>query len=132
MPSVRRVGPGALNGCKKLTYAVFGEKLERIEGGVGVFYVECTALRRIVIPLTDNLIIGNDNDSFDSCEKLSTVDILDGGIYKPISSLHMESLRNEMKDEIYSINQTFPNIRSTEKTEAIQQQQWIAIVLRRI
>jgi hypothetical protein len=43
---------------------------------------------------------------------LSRVDILAEGIHKTISSFHMESWRNEMKDEIDRINQTLPNILS--------------------
>jgi hypothetical protein len=125
MPSIRRVGPGAFNGCEKLTSAMFGGKLERIEQNV--FY-GCTALRRIVIPLKDNLIIHN--GAFDGCHNLSMVDALHGEIHETISSLHMESWRNEMQDEIDRISPTLLNTQAIEKGGAIQQ--WIARVLNRI
>jgi hypothetical protein len=123
MSSIRRVGGEAFMRCRALRGAVFGEKLERI--GAFAFY-ECTALRRITIPLKDNLIIGN--DAFN--RNLSRVDTVGGGIHKTISSLHLESWRNEMKEEIDRINQTLPNTDSYEKAEAIQR--WIIRVLSRM
>jgi hypothetical protein len=125
MSSIRILEPGAFNGCKKLTGAAFGGKLERIEQNV---FFGCTALRRIVIPLKDNLIIHN--DAFDGCHNLSRVDTLAGGIHETIFSLHMESWRNEMMDEIDRINQTLPNTHSFGKTAAIQQ--WLERVLQRM
>ena len=102
---------------------MFGKDLERIEGSA--FY--SSSLRRIVIPLKYGLII--DHYSFIACPNLTRVDVLDGGIHKTISSLHMESWRNEMEDEIDRINQTLPNIRHG-KARAIKQ--WITRVLSRI
>ena len=95
LPSIKTVGAYAFADCPALTEAVFGEELE------GIFrnaFHNCTALRRIVIPLKDNLTIGN--NAFYKCENLSRVDTLDGEIHKTISSLHLESWRNEMEDEI--------------------------------
>jgi hypothetical protein len=134
LSSARRVGWSAFESCDKLTDVVFGEDLERIERnafsncimGAGAFV--CTALIRITIPLKGNLIV--DKKAFDGCHNLSTVDILDGGIHKTISSLHMESWRVELKDEIDRINQALPNIQDFEKAIAIQQ--WIARVLSRM
>ena len=120
MPSVRRVGVCAFEGCKALTDAVFGEDLEGIGGGA--FY-ECTALRRIAIPLKDGLIVGD--SAFFDCPNLSRVDIV-GGIHKTISSLHMESWMDEMKEEIDRINQTLPDTQSVAKGAAINQ--WIESV----
>ena len=125
IPSIRILRPGAFSHCDALTDVVFGVKLEIIEDNA---FVDCTALRRIVIPLKDNLIIGN--DIFTYCGNLSRVDTLVGGIHKTISSLHMESWRNEMQEEIDRINQTLPNTHSFEKTTAIQQ--WITRVLNRM
>jgi hypothetical protein len=120
MTSIRWIHGGAFMSCHALTDAVFGEKLERLEQGA--FYR--SSLRRITIPLKDNLIIGN------ICENLSRVDTLVGRIHKTISSLHMETWRNEMEEEIDRINQTLPNTHSTEKATAIQQ--WITRVLSRM
>jgi hypothetical protein len=124
MPSIRRVSRSAFMSCRALTEAVLGQDLERVEGSA--FWG--TALRRIVFPLKENLIIGS--SVFNFCGNLSRVDALDGGIHKTISSLHMESWRNEMQEEIDRINQTLPNIQSIEKTGAIQQ--WSERVLQRM
>ncbi len=127
MPSIRRVGINAFVSfalTSALTGVVFGRDLERIEAYA---FHDCTALRRIAIPLKDNLVIYY--NAFACCEKLSRVDILDGGIHKTISSLHMESWRNEMLEEIDRINQTLPNIR-IEKAGAIKK--WITRVFGRV
>jgi hypothetical protein len=125
IPSIRSVGACAFIHCDALTDVVFGHDLERIVGGGAAFY-KCTALRSISIPLKDNLIV--EDKVFYGCRNLLRVDALDGEIHKTISSLHMETWRNEMKDEIDSINQTLPT--TTAKTQAIQQ--WIARVLSRM
>ncbi len=124
MPSVRRVGGSAFAYCTALTDAVFGKDLERIEGSA--FWE--SALRRIDIPLKDNLIF--DEYTFSECRNLSRVDILDGEIHTTISSLHLESWRNEMLEEIDRINQTLSNTQSSEKADSIQQ--WITRVLGRM
>ena len=113
LPSIRRVGEYAFHNCAHLTDAVFGENLERIGGDA--FYR--SSLRSIVIPLKDNLIIHN--YAFLNCGNLSRVDTLAGGIHETVSSLHLETWRNEMLEEINRINQTLPN--NPEKTTAIQQ-----------
>jgi hypothetical protein len=77
--------------------------------------------------LKDDLII--DYKAFNRCARLSRVDLV-GGIYETISSLHMESWRNEMMEEIERINQTLPNTYPYQKTTAIQQ--WIRSVLNRM
>jgi len=124
MPSVRRVHRNAFQYCDALTDAVFGEKLERIDGSA----FRGSALRRIVIPLKGNLIIHS--YVFNCCHDLSRVDTVDGGIHRTISSLHLESWRNEMMEEIDRINQTLPNAGAYEKTTAIQK--WITRVLSRM
>jgi hypothetical protein len=125
MTSIRIFESGALNGCKKLTGVVFGQNLERIKQNT---FCKCTALGSIVIPLKDNLLIHY--EAFNHCRNLSRVDTLVGGIHKTISSLHLESWRNETEEEIDRINQTLPNTHSFEKAAAIQQ--WIERVLSRI
>ena len=124
MPSIRMVGNRAFCSCRALTDIVFGEGLDRIEA---LAFFDCTSLRRIAIPSKDNLSIGN--DSFHLCSNLSRVDILDGGIHKTISSLHMESWRNEMLEEIDRINQTLLN-RAFQRGGSIQQ--WITRVFGRM
>ncbi len=120
LPSIKRIGESAFQGCVQLSDAVFGEDLEGIEGGA---FHNCPALRRIAIPLKDGLII--EDDVFDWCGILSRVDVI-GGIPKTVSSLHMESWRDEMKEEIDRINQTLPGTQSAAKGAAIQQ--WVESV----
>lgn len=123
MTSVRWICDGAFMSCNALTDAVCGEKLERIERGA----FHRSSLRRITIPLKDNLIIVN--TAFNDCENLSTVDAVEE-IRRTISSLHFEIWRNEMEEEIDRINQTLPNTPAIEKATAIQQ--WIERVLSRM
>ena len=125
MPSVKRVEAGAFMQCVALTDVVFGQDLERIEAFA---FNYCTALRRIVIPLKYGLIV--EDEAFNKCVNLSRVDALAGGIHTTISSLHLESWRDEMQDEIDVINQALPNIQANEKAEAIQQ--WTTRILRRM
>lgn len=120
LPSIRRVGRNAFQDCTALTDAVFAEDLEGIERGA---FRDCTAIRRIAIPLKSNIIIGD--DAFLSCDNLSRVDVV-GGILTTISSLHLESWRDEMKEQIDRINQTLPET-PMGKSNAITQ--WIRSVL---
>jgi hypothetical protein len=113
LPSIKRVGDSAFHGCA-ITEAVFGEGLERIERRA---FHNCLCLRRIVVPLKSNLIV--EDDAFNCCDSLLRVDII-GGIHRTISSLYLESWRNEMKKEIGRINQNLRWIPSYEKTSAIQ------------
>ena len=109
--------------CQELTDVVFGKNLEDIEGDP---FLECTALRRIAVPLKDNLIIGENAFIYTN---LLRVDTLAGEIHATISSLHMETWQDEMQDEIDRINETLPNTQPIEKAGAIQQ--WIDRVLSR-
>ncbi len=124
MPSIKRVGRDAFQNCRIL-HVVFGKDLERI---VDNAFLGCRVLRRITIPLKDNLII--ESNAFKNCKHLSRVDILAGRIQTTISSLHMKSWRKEMQKEIDFINQTLPSIRVTEKTRIIGE--WITSVLQRM
>lgn len=128
LPSVRRVGDCAFYNCWALTDAAFGEDLERISDA---FWN--SSLRRIAIPLKRSLIndqiASTTGGAFNYCLNLSRVDIV-GGIHKTISSLHMKGWRDDMQEEIESINQTLPNTYPHQKTTAIQQ--WIRSVLNRM
>jgi hypothetical protein len=146
MPSIRRIGKCAFQRCDKLSDAVFGEKLGIIEDNA---FNCCDSLRRIAIPLKRSLIIGiipmpheenpgepfgalraSLSGAFSYCKNLSRVDIV-GGVYKTISSLHMESWKDTMKEEINRINQTLPAVsEGREKTVAIKE--WIESVLDRM
>jgi hypothetical protein len=99
-PSVTRIGECAFHSCVALTDAVFGEELGRIEEGA---FWNCPSLRRIVIPLNEDLVV--EDSAFRYCDNLSRVDIV-GRIHGTISSLHMESWKDTMKEEIGRINTT--------------------------
>ncbi len=123
IPKVRTIEDYAFSTCEQLTDVGLSEDLEQI--GYKAFG-NCPRLRRIAIPipLKDNLL---DEGVFFECEDLSQVDLI-GGIHKTISSLLLESWRNEM-NIVGRINQDLPSADSNEKTEAIQL--WMETVIER-
>jgi len=105
LPSARIVGEWAFCDCKALTDVKFGSELERIDGGT--FY-NCRSLERITIPLKDGMI--TDDNIFKGCKNLKRIDLVEGGeLRETIAALHMEGWRNDMNEEINSINQNLPN-----------------------
>jgi hypothetical protein len=102
MPSVWTIARWAFNSCKKLKYLVLPKDLETIREFA---FCDCTSLRRIAMTLKDNIMI--EDDVFNNCQKLTTVDLV-GRYHKTISSLHLESWKNEMREEINRINQSSP------------------------
>ena len=120
---VRLIGVGAFARCDRLTEVELSEDLERIEADV---FSNCR-LRRIAIPLKDNLL--QNNFVFRECDALSQVDLV-GGIHETISSLLLDSWRNKMNAIIGQINQVLPNTPANDKTETIRR--WMERVLRRI
>jgi hypothetical protein len=120
MPTVRIIEDEAFYDCEHLTDVEMPD-VERI--GRNAFNY-CTRLRRIAIPLRDDMFDGN--NVFGDCENLSTVDVV-GGIHKTLSSLHMESWRNRMREEIDRINRDLPTTNHLEMTRAIRQ--WIRSIL---
>ncbi len=127
LPKVRTIGVNAFYMCEQLTDVELSEDLQKIQGYA---FGRCPRLRRITLPLKDNLLdecafYNSDDDDVD----LSQVDVV-GGIHNTISSLLLDSWRNEMKDEIDRINQVLPNTPANGMTEAIRQ--WIRSVLQRI
>jgi hypothetical protein len=102
-----------------------GENLETI--GSGAF--RDSKLRRIAIPLKDGMFQLNDDSGtytqFRECYNLTTVDLV-GGIHKTVASLHLESWRNEVNEEIQRINQILSGTAHHEMTEVVRQ--WIQSV----
>ena len=123
LPKVRGIGYAAFQHCDILTDVKLSEDLETIEGDV---FMSCPRLRHIAMPLKANLL---GNNVFYGCGNLSTVDLV-GGIHKTVSSLLLESWRNEMNDVINEVNQDLPNRAGYNKTRTIRQ--WIERVLERI
>ena len=124
IPKVRNIEEGAFGGCEQLTTAKFAKDLETMGGYA---FNGCIRLRRVAMPLKDNLL-GN-IFVFRECDDLSTIDLV-GGIHKTISSLLLDSWREEMKDEIERINRDLPTTPTDLKTFEIQQ--WMERVLQRI
>ena len=137
LSSIRIVPERAFYGCGGMIEANFSDKLERFD--VSAFGA-CFSLERITIPLKDGLI--GDDDIFMACEDLVRVDLVEGELHKTIAALHLEDWRNDMNEEIDSINQILPNTYSGyyddkwfnhdegEKAQTIRS--WIRSVLRRI
>ena len=94
---------------------------EGLETGRMYAFHNCPSLRRITMPLREDMI---EVGVFYKCPKLSTVDLV-GGIYETVASLHLERWRNEMTEEINRSNQVLP-----ENTEEIRR--WITAVIRHI
>ena len=133
LPSVRTVQKGAFGHCTQLTDVGFGIDLETIF--IGSFR-NCPQLERIAIPLKDGLFpyddtLGQWYDQFHECKNLTAVDIVGAeGLHKTISSLLIESWKDEMNEEINRINQELPDTPSREKTNAIRL--WIRSVIDRM
>ncbi len=120
MPKVRLI-MSAFPECRQLTEVKLSEDLETIEDEA---FWKCPRLRRIALPLKANLL---GNQVFSECDDLSQVDLV-GGIDKTISSLLLDSWKNEMNDEIDRINRDLPNTDPEDKTDAIQR--WMDRVIR--
>ena len=124
LPKVGIIQKYAFSTCEQLTDVELSKDLGTI--GHKAFW-KCPHLRRIALPLKDNLL---DDDVFLGCDDLSKVDLV-GGTHKNISSLLLEIWRNEMNYEIHRINQDLPNTPAhRDKTTAIRQ--WMEEVTQRI
>ncbi|KAK1737239.1 leucine-rich repeat domain-containing protein, partial [Skeletonema marinoi] len=121
LPSIITIGMQSFWRCSALTDIEFSERLETIEGRA---FWGCDRLERIAIPLKRDLIeyddLLNEYNQFNQCFQLTTVDLV-GGIHKTVASLHMDSWRSEMEEEINRINQVLPNTPADEKTDEIRQ-----------
>jgi len=134
LPSARIVGSYAFSDCESLMDATFGCKLERIEESA---FCDCTPLERITIPLKNDLI-PHDYSLF-GCENLNRVDLVEGEILREtIAALQLEEWRNDMHDEIDTINQILPTTDVGEQLyddvgeKALVIRRWIRSVLRKI
>mmetsp|Transcript_8963 Transcript_8963/g.13847 ORF Transcript_8963/g.13847 Transcript_8963/m.13847 type:complete len:311 (+) Transcript_8963:108-1040(+) len=133
LPSVRIVKMLAFDYCTDLVDVKFGNKLERIDRGG---FVDCHSLERITIPLKD-YIFTYDN-IFRACDDLNHVHLVEGALLQEtIAALLLEEWRNDMNEEVDSINQILPNTPAGDwdygeggKAQAIRV--WIRSVLRKI
>jgi hypothetical protein len=128
MPKVKTIGQNAF-ADSGVEDAEFGEELETIRSNP--FWD--SKLRRIAIPLKDGMFefieyLRNFNQ-FHGCPNLATVELV-GRIHKTVASLHIESWRDEMSEEIQRINQILPSTVQVEKTDVIRQ--WMQSVSTKI
>ncbi len=133
MPSVRTIGFQAFACCYELSDVVCGKRLQLIEASA---FRTCLTLKRIVLPLKDyNIIDASFFGVFQDCPKLARVDLV-GGFSNTVESLHMESWRNEVMDEINSINQDQVLLLHDNDTlpdqKTIEIRQWMESVIRRL
>eukprot|EP00984_Skeletonema_dohrnii_P000625 scaffold194_cov84-Skeletonema_dohrnii-CCMP3373.AAC.6 len=133
LPSAKIVEINSFQWCFALADVKFGSKLERIERRA---FHQCESLKRITIPLKDD--ITHDN-LFQGCANLKHVDLVQGDLHETIAALQLEEWRNDMNEEIDSINQILPTVDAGsggwdtdegEKAQAIRT--WIRSVLRKI
>mmetsp|Transcript_2356 Transcript_2356/g.3558 ORF Transcript_2356/g.3558 Transcript_2356/m.3558 type:complete len:275 (+) Transcript_2356:282-1106(+) len=124
LPSIRTIEHGAFNNCLQLTEVEFGSYLERI---VYDSFIHCHHnLRRIAIPLKDSIFsLGTTTgqqqyNHFNHCDNLTTVDLV-GGVNKTISSLLLQSWKDDLNAEIGFVNELLPNTHVSEKTDLIRQ-----------
>ena len=131
MPSARIVGEGAFTSCENLTNVKFGKDLESIGRKA---FLNCSSLERITIPLKENLITAD--NIFTGCEKLKHVDLAGGEVDETIAALHLGEWRNDMEEDIGSINQilldTIPGNWNNVGGKARAIRRWIRSVLRNI
>eukprot|EP00984_Skeletonema_dohrnii_P023033 scaffold12159_cov86-Skeletonema_dohrnii-CCMP3373.AAC.3 len=134
LPSIRTIERGAFIDCRQLTDVEFGSNLETIESSA---FSTCPLLRRIAIPLKFNMFRVDTTtayqryNQFNHCDNLITVDLVGGrGIKNTISSLLLQSWKDDLNAEIGFINQALPNTNKFEKTDLIRQ--WIPIVIHRM
>eukprot|EP00985_Skeletonema_marinoi_P014477 scaffold7337_cov106-Skeletonema_marinoi.AAC.13 len=146
---VKVIEEGAFASCRGLIEVEFGVELETIGRSAFQFCTSlrtvkmpsvkmdwrrlnkvhssiqyCQDLKRIAIPLRDDLI---GNNIFCNCPKLTTVDLV-GRIHNTVASLHLENWRNGMKGEINRINQVLRDTTSPQKTPVVRD--WIRSVIR--
>ena len=112
----------AFANCAALKSVTFPE--EGIEFIQGRAFAECPSLRRIALPLKNNILA---NTVFDDCYELAKV-VPVGSIVKTVSYLHFKSWRDAMKREIKSINRALPTL-NDEGIQTYGIQQWIQSVL---
>eukprot|EP00985_Skeletonema_marinoi_P034879 scaffold45091_cov226-Skeletonema_marinoi.AAC.1 len=131
VPSARIVEGGAFYDAA-LTKVKFGKELESIR--VGAFYC-CTSLERITIPLKDGMITAD--DIFRGCENLKHVDLVEGGgVHETIAALLLEEWKNDMNEEINSINEILSNTPAGDDfivgEKALAIRMWIRSVLHKL
>jgi hypothetical protein len=123
-PSIKVIGKRAFCGCVKIVQFDLPEGIIRIGDNA---FSGCFQLTQITMPLKDDMI---SNGVFTNCRYLWKVNLIGEETHKSISSLHLESWRNDVNEEINRIINTLPYTNQAVKTAVIQQ--WMSTVLRKI
>ena len=105
LPSARIVQDYAFSQCEALADVKFG--CISLQGFEEAAFFKCTSLERITVSLKDEIIFAD--DTFQACENLKHVDLVEGELHETIAALHLEEWRNGMKEEIDSINRILPS-----------------------
>ena len=126
LPSIKIVERYAFHACYNLTNAKFGMELESIRDMAFSF----TSLKRITLPLKDGMI-----DNAWVFNGLKHVDLV-GGVHETVAALLLEEWKNDMNEEINSINEVLSDTPSDDFIFAGWEDQaidtWIRSVLRKI
>ena len=124
MLSVNTIETHVFANCDELYSVEFGESLRTLDSFA---FLCCSKLNRIALPLSRTVRFR----AFYKCPNLKNVDLVGGvQVHSTIASLHMESWRNDMTDEINRIKQTLRIVGKKGKTEAIQQ--WMDTVIHKL
>ena len=110
--SARIVDQDAFTGCEALVELNFGDKLEEIFD----YAFAGSALERITIPFKGVLSY----DALSGCEKLKQIDLV-GGLHESIAALHLDQWRNDMEEEIDSINHILPDVHGDAKLDDLDE-----------
>ena len=113
LPSARIVYDEAFSGCK----ALLNVDLVNLEAMYWCSFSGCAALERIRIPLKGCLFR---YDNFRGCKEWKNVDLV-GGVHETIAALHLDQWRNDMNEEIDSINQILPGIHDDAKLDDLDE-----------
>ena len=105
LPSARIVEEESFVFCEALSDVKFDSKLERFGRSP---FMNCYSLERITIPLKDNLF-DESGSTFMGCWRLKHVALVEGELQETIAALQLEEWRNDMSEEINSINNDLLN-----------------------
>ena len=129
LPSARIVEEYAFAECGLLNVK-YGNKLERFKDCAFCYN---HSLERITIPLKDGLIA--EDNIFQGCDQLNNVHLLESAeLHETITALHLEEWRNDMNDQIDSINRNLPDANEEEEDgeKARVIRRWIRSILSKI
>jgi len=118
IPDATKIGTAAFRICTDLVRVELGN----IRTIKSYAFMGCTSLEYVKMPLIWNEDNSHDASSygvFDGCVGLTTVELTDD-IIETVSSLGLESWRNDMNILINTINISLPDIPADEKTATIK------------